>query len=135
TYTVQASWSTSSASGATSFFTVLPCRVFDSRSGSALASGETRQIQIAGLCGVPPSAKAISFNLTVTQPSVRGALTLWPTGVTVNTSSINFSAGQTRANNAILALSADGQGTLSARPDLGSAGTAHLILDVNGYFQ
>jgi hypothetical protein len=49
------------------------------------------------------------------------------------TSSINFSTGQTRANNAILPLANDGTGAIKAFD--GSSGTAHFILDANGYFQ
>ncbi len=48
------------------------------------------------------------------------------------TSSLSFSAGQTRANNAVLGLATDGSGTF--RVFNGSAGTVHVIVDVNGYF-
>ena len=135
TYTVRAKWSAPAFGGDLSFYTVLPCRVFDSRNGLALDSEVTRQIQFTGVCGIPSSAKAVSINLTVVQPSSGGNLVLWPSGVPVNTGSINFLTGEVRANNAILALAANGQGTLSARPSLQNAGTVHLILDVNGYFQ
>ena len=46
-------------------------------------------------------------------------------------SSLNYSAGQTRANNAIAPLSAAGQMSVRCAP----SGTAHVIVDVNGYFQ
>jgi hypothetical protein len=48
-------------------------------------------------------------------------------------SSINFSAGVTRANNAIVPLATDGAGTIGVKN--GSAGMVHFVLDVNGYFQ
>jgi len=135
TYTVRAKWDAPIFGGELYFYTALPCRVFDSRYSSALASQETRQIQVTGLCSIPSSAKAVSLNLTVVESSSGGVLTLWPSGVTVNTSSINFPAGETRANNAILALAPNGQGTLSAQGFLVDEGSVHLILDVNGYFQ
>jgi hypothetical protein len=47
-------------------------------------------------------------------------------------SSINYVAGQTRANNAIASL--NGLGELAIRCSQAS-GTAHFILDVNGYFE
>jgi len=47
-------------------------------------------------------------------------------------STINYRAGQTRANDAVAVLGAAGD--LTVHCDQG-AGTAHLILDVNGYFQ
>jgi hypothetical protein len=45
-------------------------------------------------------------------------------------SSINYVAGQTRANNAIVGVSTEG-----ALAAFCSAGTIHFILDVNGYFE
>jgi len=45
---------------------------------------------------------------------------------------INYSAGQTRANNGLFALGAAGD--VSVRCDQPS-GTVHFILDVSGYFQ
>jgi hypothetical protein len=51
------------------------------------------------------------------------------------TSSINFSAGGTRANNAITTLAADGSGNLVAFAFATGNGSVHLILDVNGYFE
>jgi hypothetical protein len=44
---------------------------------------------------------------------------------------MNYRAGQTRANNAIVLLGASGDFTVSCS-QLG--GTTHFILDVNGYF-
>jgi hypothetical protein len=73
-------------------------------------------------------------NLTVTQPAAPGHLNIHPAGTaTPLASSINFSAGQTRANNAILRLSADGSGSIVV--ENGAAGTVHFILDVSGYFE
>ena len=51
------------------------------------------------------------------------------------TSTINFSAGRTRANNAIATLAADGSGNLIAFGFVAGNGSVDLILDVNGYFQ
>jgi hypothetical protein len=47
-------------------------------------------------------------------------------------SSINYSAGQTRANNAVVPL--DGAGRFAVRCDQ-AAGSVHLLVDVNGYFE
>jgi hypothetical protein len=48
-------------------------------------------------------------------------------------STINFSPGQNRANNAVLRLAVDGTGTIKVKN--ASAGTVDFVLDVNGYFQ
>jgi hypothetical protein len=88
----------------------------------------------ANLCGVPPTAKALSVNVTVTSPTQPGFVTLFPgDSLPPATSTINFSVSQTRANNAGVLLATNGAGSLSVLN--GSAGTVHLIVDVNGYFQ
>jgi hypothetical protein len=124
----------------TSFYTVTPCRVADTRNangpygGPALAPGPPRTFTVEGQCQIPPTAKAISINLTVTGPTSIGFLTLFPGGTTAPlASTINFRAGQTRANNAIVALGAGG--TMSVVDGQPSGNTTHFILDVNGYFQ
>jgi hypothetical protein len=48
-------------------------------------------------------------------------------------STINFAAGQTRANNAIVVGTADGRVSVTVHND--SAGPVHFILDVTGYFE
>jgi photosystem II stability/assembly factor-like uncharacterized protein len=117
------------------FYTVTPCRLVDTRGpdGPALAAGESRAFLVGGLCSIPTSAKAISVNLTVTGATAAGNLALYPGGASPpSASAINYGAGQTRANNAILALgpSAD----LIAKCNQGS-GNVHFVLDVNGYFR
>jgi streptogramin lyase len=125
---------------AASFYTLAPCRVIDTRNpagpygGPALISEATRVFSMAGQCGIPTGATAIAVNIAVTQPiSGPGFLTMFPAGgARPLTSVINFRAGQTRANNAILPLS--GSGGLSVYCQQGG-GTTHFILDVTGYFQ
>ncbi len=48
------------------------------------------------------------------------------------TSNLNFSAGKTRANNAVVRLATDQSGGVNVKNDSVSAN--HFILDVNGYF-
>ncbi len=123
----------------TRFYTLTPCRIIDTRDpvgpvgGPALAAGATRVFPITGPpCNVPLAAKSVSVNITVTQPTAPGHLILFPGGTPPGVSNINFRAGQTRANNAIVSLSPTG--TISVT-DGQSSGTTHFILDVNGYFQ
>jgi hypothetical protein len=47
-------------------------------------------------------------------------------------SSINFSAGQTRANNTVTLLGPGGRLSIL---DGQAAGSVHVILDVSGYFE
>jgi hypothetical protein len=62
-----------------------------------------------------------------------GDLRLYPAGTPrPGVSTINYQAGQTRANS--LAISLGSAGDLAVRCDQAS-GTVHLILDVYGYFE
>ncbi len=122
----------------TGFYTVAPCRLFDTRdalgpfAGQPFAAGESRTFAAGGKCGVPVGAKAIAVNVTVAQPTGGGFLTLYPEGRSLPlTSTINFVSGQTRANNARLSLGLSGGFVIYA--GLGS-GEAHVIADVVGYF-
>jgi hypothetical protein len=124
---------------ATSFYTLTPCRLVDTRDpagpwgGPALSAGAVRTFVIVGRCSVPATANAVAINATVTQPTAPGHLVLFPGGSPQPlVSTINYRAGRTRANNAIVMLGADG--TLSVVCGQAS-GTTHFILDVTGYFQ
>ena len=59
---------------------------------------------------------------------------LYGTTPTPTVSSINFNAGQTRANNAILPMVGNPVGSITVQCDIPS-GTTNILLDVNGYFQ
>jgi Tol biopolymer transport system component len=121
------------------FFTVTPCRILDTRQvaqSPALTSGLRRIVLAAGTCGIPATARAIAVNLTVVQPSAAGYLALHAGDTAPDaTSSLNFSTGQTLANNAVVPLAFDGSGTLAVTPLVAGNGTVHLILDVSGYFE
>jgi hypothetical protein len=116
------------------FFSTPPCRLIDTRlSGTALVAGETRSFPAAGQCGISATARAISINMTVTLPTVAGYLTAFPSGSDrPTTSTVNYSANQTRANNAVSLLGPAGDLAVFCGQ---ASGTAHLIVDVNGYFE
>jgi uncharacterized repeat protein (TIGR01451 family) len=129
-----------------SYYTVTPCRLVDTRNpdgiygGPALNAAGTRIFPIFNQCNIPTSAVAVSVNLAVVGPSVAGNLRLYPADAMLpTTSSLNYSAGQTRGNNAIVPLStlvfttvAGGELAVYCSQN---SGTAHFILDVNGYFE
>jgi uncharacterized protein affecting Mg2+/Co2+ transport len=120
------------------FYTVVPCRMVDTRNadgpygGPALPSESTRTFVAAGQCGVPADAIALSYNLTVTQATAAGDLRVYSTGITPPfVSTINYAAGQTRANNGVVVLGAAGDFVIQSD----SAGSVQVIIDVNGYFK
>jgi hypothetical protein len=115
------------------FYILPPCRVADTRTGAPLASGVSRIFPVAGTCGIPSTARAVAVNLLSIAPTGAGNLTAYPAGTPAPTASaLNFVAGQTRANNALLLL---GNGEIAIRPFVGGSGTVHLALDVNGWFE
>lgn len=122
---------------ATSFYTVTPCRVLDTRNpsdGPAIFPAERRRIVLAGKCGIPATAKSVSINLTVVNPSAAGFLSLYPADATPPaTSTISFRQGLVRGNNAVIGLGADGGMTVFCFME--DFGSVDFIVDVNGYFQ
>lgn len=123
---------------ATDFYTLEPCRLIDTRDtdgprgGPALIAGKLRTFSLHGLCGIPSSARAISVNIAVTGATTGGNLRLHPGGTSVPlASAINYTASQTRSNNAVIPL--NGSGELAVFTGQ-ATGTVHFILDVNGYF-
>ena len=120
------------------FIGVSPCRVVDTRAsagifgGPALVAGTQRNFPIpTGPCtGIPSNAAAYSLNITATQALGAGFILLYPQGGTQPlVSTLNYVAGQTIANAAIVPTGTGGGISVVA----GVAGT-HLIIDINGYF-
>jgi len=128
--------------GAHGYFVLAPCRVLDTRNQAGPLGGPSlqpagspdRTFVVAGACGIPTDAAAISVNLTVTNTAGSGYLALYRgDGARTGTFSISFSAGQTRANNALLQLSLNGSGSFKVQTS--APGNVDFILDVNGYFR
>ncbi len=122
------------------FFTVTPCRVLDTRNAESLLGGpplgasSDRTFVITGQCGIPSSAKAVSLNVVVVNPTGGpGFVTLTAGGATQPAvSTLNYGVGKTRANNALVPLGPLGE--MTVRCEQGT-GAADLVVDVNGYFQ
>lgn len=117
------------------FHALTPCRVLDTRDapgpwgGPALVERTRREFAIAGRCGVPADAQAVSVNVTVVDPVADGSVAVTAAGSTRGcATTISFPALRTRANNAIVRLSG---GAVWAYPTTGT----QLLLDVNGYFR
>jgi uncharacterized repeat protein (TIGR01451 family) len=118
-----------------SFHTVPPCRLVDTRGADppALVGAISRTFPVAGRCQIPASAWAVSASITVTQPTEAGHLRIFPAGIPLPfSSSVNYPAAETRANNLTLFLSAAGEASVFCGQ---AGGTTHFIMDVNGYFE
>jgi alpha-tubulin suppressor-like RCC1 family protein len=125
-----------SAEGA--FGSLAPSRLLDTRSGlgapnGAVAAGGTVALQVTGSGGVPVAGvSAVVLNVTVTQPTRAGYITVYGEGTARPTASnLNFVAGQSVPNLVIAPVGTTGKVNLYN----GSAGTVHLVADVSGYYR
>jgi PKD repeat protein len=117
------------------FHTVEPCRVIDTRFSSPLGTGAAKIVSLTGSCGIPATARAVAANVTIPAPAITGNVSLYPGNYpSAGTSTINFVAGSTIANNAMLPLATDGSGTVAALATLPAGTTVNLIIDVAGYY-
>jgi hypothetical protein len=72
----------------------------------------------------------VVVNVTATQPSTGGYLTVWPSGeARPNASNLNFTAGQTIPNLVVAKVGSNGQISI-----YNNTGSTHVIVDVLGYF-
>ncbi len=115
-----------------------PCRIVDTRGNGftgaygppALTQGSPRNFTLTGQCGISGAAQAVSLNITVTNTQGPGFILIYPQGgAQPNVSTLNYVAGQTIANAAVVPLGTAGGITVIA----GVSGT-DLIIDTNGYY-
>ena len=118
------------------YVAVTPVRVLDTRKdANPLLHDETRSLKVTGLVPVPETAIAVAMNVTVTQPSGGGFLTVWPGGsARPATSSVNFEAGESVPNLVMVGVGAAGEILIHDFLYL-ETGTTHVIVDVVGYYQ
>jgi hypothetical protein len=128
------------SAGPADFYSLTPCRLLDTRLASgpygapAILAGSERVVVATGRCSIPASAKAVSLNATAVTPAAAGNLRFYPgDGTAPFASTLNFVAGQTRANNAIVMLASSGSGTFGVRNS--ATASVNVVIDVNGYFQ
>ncbi len=125
--------------GGLNFAPVTPCRVADTRTNSGFggafgpptpAGGSTRTMPApSGGCGLPATARAYAFNVTVVPPGPLAFLTAWPAGLAQPlVSTLNSFRGFVVANAALVPAGANGAVSFFVTDP------SDLIVDVNGYF-
>ena len=122
------------------FVNVGPVRILNTRNGTGTgavkqipANGDlTLTVAGAGKGAIPTSgASAIAMNLTAVDSTRNGVITAYPAGESLPTvSNLNYSAGQTVANAAIVPVGTNGQIVFHNS----STGPVNLIADATGYF-
>ncbi|MCU0267491.1 MAG: peptidoglycan DD-metalloendopeptidase family protein [Acidimicrobiales bacterium] len=114
---------------------VTPTRILDTRDGTGgqitpYGPGESRDLAVAGLAGVPANATAVVMNVTATGASAPTHLTIWPAGEGQPTASnLNLAAGQTVPNLVVAKLGVGGQVSV-----FNNAGDVDVLADVVGYY-
>ena len=118
------------------FNPLVPSRLLDTRTTNPgpiakLTAGQTVDLQVTGRGGVPSTGvAAVVLNVTATNPSSAGFLTVFPTGVTTpNASTLNFKANETIPNRVMVAVGTGGKVSI-----FNAAGTTNVVADVNGWF-
>jgi hypothetical protein len=111
--------------------TIVPTRILDTRGGAALGSGARLDLGVGGASGVPVDAEAVVANVTVTQPTAGGYLTVYPTGTPAPlASNLNFLAGRTVPNLVMVRLGANGRVSI-----FNLTGSSHVVVDVVGWLR
>jgi hypothetical protein len=122
------------------FYPLNPGRIMDTRFNTLtqlfgpFTSSVPRNLDTAGHFGVPQGGLAVTGNLTVVGQTTAGyvSITKSPTA-TPPVSTLNFPAGDTRANGITVPLNASGNMGITYKASPGAR--THLILDVTGYFK
>jgi Cysteine-rich secretory protein family len=119
------------ASGDSRFTPVAPVRLMDTReTGNRLADGQTVELTVAGVGGVPVGVAAVTLNVTSVDPSLDGYVTVYACGdERPVVSNLNPHQGQVRPNLVVTPVSADGKVCLYSLQDV------DLVVDVTGYLK
>ncbi len=123
-----------------SFVSLVPARLLESRSGlvtvdgvssgvGVRGAGSVTELVVAGRGGVPADASAVVLTVTVTEPVGAGFVTVFPCGSPRPlASNVNFVAGATVANSVVSGVGVGGRVCLFSMVD------AQLVVDVDGFF-
>ena len=127
------------------FIPISPARLLDSRQGfrtvdmgekftgvGRFRGGTVFDLEVIGRGGIPLSGvSAVALNVTVTEPTGDGWITVFPKGQPrPNASNLNFVRGQTIPNMVVAKVGAGGEVSFFVSP----GPEVHLIVDVAGWF-
>lgn len=112
-----------------------PTRLLDTREGlgaqlAKVPAGGQIDLQILGVEPIPATGvAAVVLNLTATEATSAGFITVWPTGSARPTvSNLNIEANETRPNLVVVPVG------LNGKVSIYSLSGAHLVADVFGWF-
>ena len=123
----------------TSYQALNPARLLETRAAEStidgqflgaglLPAGTVTELAVTGRGGVPVGATTVVLNVTVTEPTAPGFITVYPCGITRPlTSNLNYEVGTTTANAAIVQVGTAGTVCLF------NSNPTQLVADVSGY--
>jgi len=124
------SQSGASPSNPLQFVPVPPCRVVDTRNGQPIQGGTSQSFPIqGGACGIPASAGAYVFTVTVIPNGRLSLLTVYPTGESKGAVTTMVSLdGRIKSDPTIVPAGANGAVSVYA------SDTTNAVIDIAGYF-
>lgn len=122
-------------------FTSVPsCTLLDTRrrkQGPALSSDVLKLVRAhVRKCGIPESSTAVSLKATVFQPTGQGNLRFYRGDLTApspHSAILRFQRGRTATRPVVVPVSEDCN--IAVLPFVAGAGEAHVVLEVNGYYE
>ncbi|MDC7120329.1 hypothetical protein OMK64_02135 [Cellulomonas fimi] len=139
---VQGYYSTSDGVDGALYHPIAPTRELDTRVDrrawypEPVFSGETIRVYVDVPQWWPErELTAVDVNITVTEPQAAGHLVVWDgTGTVPGVSNVNFAAGQTVANHAVVPVRDAPRTSPSFAIHNGSERSVHVIVDVQGWY-
>ena len=123
----------------TSYQSLDPARLLDTRAGFTTIDGQfvgaglrpagtVTELTVADRGGVPAGVSTVVLNVTVTEATQSGYVTVYPCGITPPlASNLNYNANSTTAVAVMAKVSGDGKVCIL------NSGATHVVVDVNGY--
>ena len=101
--------------------------MLDTRDGAAVAAGSVHRLPVTSAWNLPAGASTVALNVTVTEPTTAGYVSVFPCGNAPDASVANFGAGETVANMVLVPIPANAV-------CISTTSTTHLVVDLNGSF-
>jgi hypothetical protein len=127
-----------------SFIPISACRIADTRKTTPLPANGTRTFYVGGTtgfvpqggtsggCGIPVGATAIALSATAADGSRSGNMLAYPNGGSTTSGFINVTPGEVTRASGNIAINSSSAYALKITNR--SAGTANIVLDVQGYY-
>jgi hypothetical protein len=119
------------STGDSRFTPITPVRLLDTReTDSRLGDGDTVELQVGGVGGIPAGVAAVTLNVTSVDPTLAGYVTVYACGGNRPTvSNLNPRPGRVRPNLVVSPVSSGGKVCLYSLQDV------DLVVDVTGYMK